>query len=755
MSKRALLLAVVLASGLIAAAVPGAVAQHSSVTVSQSQVDVGTSTETNTMTIENTGNETATFDVTVDDSPSGVTVDPDQDTVTLDAGQQTNVTLTIDAADDAGGGEVVVSAGDSSASFDVTRPAIAGFENEPLDIGDVLVGESASGAVSIEELTGEGTLTNVDATVVSTDPDADLGVGANSTSMYWNVYVDSDVEQHETLSWKVELVPNGNTDAARTVEVKSRVIYPADFGTISLEDEMTFDEPRNSTSTITKTVDLEVENAGDLPLELDEVTAYSSNTGINVEVADRPQTIDGGRQVPETIELAVTADTGLEEGTYTISGTVSSTNVSASDTRYRGNVTIKHGTRLDVPSRIDIGDVPIGEPKRRSTTIGEALGYNDVANLEITHKSGPERWMTIEKAPSELAAGGSQAVVFRTAFDTDADLGTSYEWTYTVDGDGVKKETITVVASPVPLDLDPIRRDIAAYDGSVAERTVSMIETMDQRMRAGTVSNKDVTTVLSYGSAVSLYLESMTAARDHQSAGEYEAAQTEIVQAAAAYNTMTLYGDELESEAFRDDSSAVETTARNNLDTVINDQQTYYEDRLETGNVSLVEEATIKRQLARIVSLQGDAERAAELEASADSAFERYTEAVSDGEQARQRAAKLWTTMKSEQFVTVAGQPLLLNPAEYDAYTDRVDAMNAAYENATATFESAGETGRADAVATQHRERMNKLRVTRLSLFGSIAVYALLVAGIVFRTARGMYWYLRDARESVSGDFLV
>ncbi|WP_222914002.1 hypothetical protein [Natrinema sp. SYSU A 869] len=749
MSKRALLLAVVLAVGLTVAVVPGAVAQ-SGVTVDASggTVNLGTETETRSVEITNDRNESVSVDVS---SLSGISVDPDQRTVP--AGTTETITLEIDGDDDAGGGTVTVSAGGSEDSFRVERLAIAGFEDEPLDVGDVLVGESASGDASIEELTGEETLSRVDATVVSTDPDADLGVSASGTAMNWNVYVDSGVEQHETLSWEVELVPNGNDEAARTVEVESRVIHPAEFGAVSLEDDLTFDEPRSSTSTITKTVDLEVENAGDLKLEVDRVTASASTRGLDVSVADQLDTIDG--QSTETIELAVTANTGLSEGEYDVSGSISAADYSISDASYDGTVEIEHGTRLDISSRIDIGDVPIGEPERRSTTVGEALGYNDVNSLEITREEGPESWLTIEEAPSELAAGSSQAVVFQTAFDTDAELGTSYEWTYTVTGDGVEEQTVTVVASPVPLDLDPIRRDVSAYDGTVADQTVAMIDTMDERMRSNDVSSEDVTVILSYGSASSLYLESMTAAREHQSAGEYEAAQTEIVQAAAAYNTMTLYGDELEGEAFRDDSSEVTSAAESDLAAVISDQQAHYEERLESGSISLVAEATVQRQLARIVSLQGDDERAAALESNASSAFENYAEAVSDGERARQRAEETWTAMESEQFVTVAGQPLLLNPAEYDTYTERVDFMNAAYENATATFEEAGETGRAEAVATKHEERTSALQVTQWSLFGAIAVYAMLVIGIVLRTARGMYWYLRDARESVSGDFLV
>ncbi|WP_455449159.1 hypothetical protein [Natrinema thermotolerans] len=765
MSRRALLLAIVLTVGLTVATLPIG-AQSGSVAVDadpdgNAPVSLGTGTETHTIEVANDRNESVAIDI---DSPSGVRVDPSQRSVP--AGTTERITLEIDGADDASGGTVTVSAGGAEDAFEIERPAIAGLAEEPLDVDGALVGERTSGEVAIEELTGEGTIDSVDATVVGTDADAELTVQGpgqydSANTLEWTVDVRDGADQHEDLSWDVRLVPNGNEDAARTVTVEGEVIYPAQFGDVTLDDEMTFDEPRSSTAEITKTVELEVENDGDLPLELDSVRARSPNSGIDVAVADQPETIDGRTQLAgtrgtiETVELAVTADTGLDEGEYSITGTVTSTNVSATDTNFDGTLHIDHEVTLDTAQRIDIGDVPIGESSRQTASVGEALGYQNVENLEITLEDGPDSWLTIEEAPSRLDAGGSRPVVFQAAFDTDAELGTTYEWTYAVDGTGVEAETVTVTASPVPLNLDPVRNDVGAYDGPVAEGTLSMVETMDTRMRNGRIDDDSITNVISFGTASSLYLESMDAASERQSAGEYDRAQQDIVQAAAAYNTMTLYADELDDAAFRSDTETALSAAESDLDAGIEEQAQYYESRLESEDVSLIEEATTKRKLARVTLLQGDDERATALEREAQSAFENYTQAVSEGERARQRADETWETMHSEQFVTVAGQPLLLNPAKYDAYTDRVDEMNAAYENATATFDRAGETSRAEAVESEYADRTATLELTRWSLLGATGMYGLLVIGIVVRTARGTYQYLRDARASVSGDFLV
>lgn len=747
MSKRALLVVIALAVGLVIATVPAAA--QSTVTVQDGSVTVGTGTASADVRVDNTGNESVSLDVS---SPSGIDVDPSQRTVP--AGSSETITLEISADDDASGGTVTVSTGDDSGTIEVNRPPIAGLEDEPLDTGEILVGEQTSGEVDIEQIGGDGSWSYVSTSVVSSDPDASLSVYETGGTLEWTATVDSDAAQHEDLEWEVELVPDGNDDAARTVDVEGEVIYPPRFGDVELDDgQITFDEPRGSTATVTETIDLEVENAGDLEMDLDAVMASASNGGIDVSVTDQPGTIDG--QSTETVELTVSADTDLDEGAYDVSGMARASDTTVSDASFDGTVTVDHAVTLETPDRIDIGDVPIGESSRQTASVGEALGYQNVEDLEITLEDGPDSWLTIEEAPSRLDAGGSRPVVFQAAFDTDAELGTTYEWTYAVDGSGVEEETVTVTASPVPLNLDPIRNDVGAYDGPVAEGTLSMVETMDTRMRAGDIEDDSITTVISFGTASSLYLESMEAASERQTAGEYDRAQQEVVQAAAAYNTMTLYADELDDEAFRSDTSSVLSAAESDLDAGIEEQAQHYESRLESENVSLIEEATIQRKLARVALLQGDDERAAALEADAQAAFENYTRAVSEGERARQRADETWETMHSEQFVTVAGQPLLLDPAEYDAYTDRVGEMNAAYENATATFERAGETSRAEAVESEYAARTATLELTRWSLLGATGVYGLLVIGVVVRTARGTYQYLRDARASVSGDFLV
>ena len=736
-------LAVAVAVGLLAAPAVGA-ANISNVEADDYTMDVQTDGQTDTHDIQvtNSGENDTTADVTITDSPSGVSVSGD-DTY-LRAGQTTNVPLDITAGFDAESG--TVSGNVNGEPFDfyltVNTPPLAGFEDEPLELGDVLVGQTASGEVTVEEVSGDGSL----------DFSGGYSVTGSSGPVDWTVTPASDAPQHEELEWTVELSDSRYPEATREADVEARVIYPGYFGELELDDdEFRFDEPRDEGDTLTRTVDLEIPNDGDTPIEVGDVSASSPDAGVSVDVSSTPGEIDG--QSTAEAALRITADRDLPEGDYDISATVDTPGYDGDDASLDGSFEIVHETSL-VAEDADIGDVAIGEANGRTVTISEELGYNDVNNVETALTDGPNEWLTLESAPSSVSAGGSGEAEFSLEFDTSAELGERYEWVYAVDGDN-DDTTITVTASPVPLDLEPIQNELSGYDTAVADSTLELVDAMDERLRSGESGDEEISTVLTFGEAATLYAEAIEEADGHVESDEHAEAQSAIIRAAAAYNTMGLQADRLEDEEMRGLANTAQSDAESDLDRLIREQQAHYEDRLESGEMSQIEEATTQRQLARIALLQGDEERANQLESEAEDAFNSYSDSVSEGEQSVQDAEDEWNEMEDDQFVVLFGQPLLLNPANYDGFVAGTESIDVAYRDAIGAFESAGETARAEEVAAEYESRTAALELARYSLFGAIGAYALVAVGLTVRTARRMFWYVRDTRESVSGDFLV
>ncbi len=736
--------------------------------------------------VENTGENATMADVTITESPTGVTVDH-LGAERLEPGATTRVSIEITAEATADSGEIRGTVNGEAFAFnvEVVNPPLPGFEDEPIDIGDVLVGEETAGDLVVEEVGGDQGLDGVEAEVVDADPDAtlffnDMEGGFSSEGIQtspggqdtaeWVIEVDDEVPQYEELSWTVELNSVDHPQATRTVDVEARVISLPKFGQgVLIDDEIVFDEPRDEVNTIDRTYEFQINNDGDLALPLEDVRASSDE--LDVQVENFPEEIDG--QSRGTIELGISADTDLSEDEYTISVTPEPGEFNIEETEYEGTIqdsffsyTIEatdyeaatqviHETRLAAPTTVRIGDVPIGESDSGTATIEEELGYNDIENVDIGLESGPNNWMTIDSQPAQVNAGSSSTVAFALDFDTDAELGNDYQWEYSVTGNGVETKTVAVTASPVPLDLGPIRNDLSTYDDPVAAETITIVDRMDERMQAGKTAGDDIPTILTFGESTTLYLGSIEDARSLVDDGDHEAAQSQIIRAAAAYNSMSLYADRIEDGQQRASSQDVLTLADEELGTVIDEQERYYETQLDSGELSLLEEATVQRQLAQIALLQGDTENAEALEADADEAFASYSEAVSNGERAAQAANERWSALEDEQFVSIAGQQLLLNPAEYDTFTNRADSLDESYDEAAAEFESAGETSRAEAITAEQQDRMEAIETAELSLFVATGVYVVIMLGIVVRTGRRMYWYVRDAREAVSGDFLM
>jgi len=755
--RRPLLLAVVVVVvfGLVTAPVVQA-ANISNVDAPDVTMDPGT--ETTDIEVTNSGDNSTTADVSIDSTPSGVSV-THPGSETLGANSQTDVELAIDADDTADSGTVSGDVNGEPFSFELTvdTPPLAGFEEEPLDLGDVLVGETEDGDVTVEEVSGEGSLSGVEWDIVSDDSDADLSfsnmgtVSGDDGTASWEIDVDDNADQHEELSWTVELHDQDHPDATREVDVEARVIYPGYFGDLDLEDEIVFDAPQDENDELTRTLQLDVENAGDLPLDVSSISADASNLDISAEVSDEPDEIDSSSTT--TVDVSVTADTSLSEDEYDIDVDASASDFDVDDASYSGEFEIVHGTEISADS-VNFGDVPIGEPQTASTEMSEELGYNDLSDLSIHQSSGSGDWISTDSTPSSLDASGSETVEFGLEFDTSAEIGNEYEWTYTIDGER-DTEQVTITATPIPLDLDPIRDELSDYDGEVADNTVDLVNTMDDQIRDGDSSDDDVSSVLAFGDAATLYLSSINEAEDYLANEDHDAAQQEITRAATALNTMSLYSEQFNNPQQHTASQEVVSDGQTTVESLVDQQAVHYEEQLDSGELTLIEEATINRQLSQIATLQGDTERGNELEAESSEAFDSYVDTVSGAEEDVQNAESAWSEMESEQFVTVLGQPLMFNPAEYDTFSERSEDMETSYEEAIDSFEEAGATSRAETVAAERDSRSLGTTIATGSLVISTGLFGLVSIGLIGRTARQMYWYAQDSRETVSGDFLL
>jgi len=747
MYKKVIIFGAVLIIGL--AVTPGLVsAEITGASASDTTIDGGTS-QGHTISFSDDGNRTG-YSVDISDAPSGVDVtEPSGTSSGIGGNQDISVTITAEADADSGTVRGDVNGEGFSFDVDVITPPRPGFQEEPFDAGDVLVDDVSSGQLTVEEVSGSGTTESVRYDIVDSPSGASLQFpsGLDYGSSPWEIDV-GNAEQHETLTWTVELWDDGDRSVSREVDIEARVIYPGYIESASLGDsDIEFDEPKESTQSIEDDISVDVENGGDLPLDVSSVSASSADSGISV-------TRTGSGEVradsTEEIDIEVSADTDLSEGDYSLSGSVDTADGGSDD--FSGDISISHNTQLSATT-VSVGDVPIGQSQSSSTTISEDLGYKGVDNIQLDQQSGPNNWISVTSQPGSVSAGGETSASFNIAFDAQAEPGSTYEWVYSTDG-STSDTQVRVTATPVPLDMEPIQESLSGYDSPVASQTLTLVNDMDQQIRSGAAQRGQISTTLAFADSAEIYIESINEASDLINEDRHIQAQLQVMRAASAYNTLKLYSSEFQSSRLSSTSNSVLSEASGDLENVIAEQREYYEAQIQSGGLTHLEETRAKRQLAEIERFNGNSEEADRLESEADAAFEAYVSAVSNAETQVQEGERAWETIQANG-VTLLGQPLLINPMKYGTYSSQIEQVRQSYENAISNLQTAGANNRLSTVSSTYDFRSLGLLIAQGSLLAAILGYIGGAGGLIYRTINQMYQYSKDAEEVTSGDFLL
>jgi hypothetical protein len=188
---------------------------------------------------------------------------------------------------------------------------------------------------------------------------------------------------------------------------------------------------------------------------------------------------------------------------------------------------------------------------------------------------------------------------------------------------------------------------------------------------------------------------------------------------------------------------------------LLSEQTDYYQSKLDDGNTTLRETAQIKQRLARLALLQGDQQRAERLRTESQQAFEEYVARVKSGSEQQQAALKVRQSMVDSTMVVVLDRWVVLNPAAWDTFESQSERTLAKYDAAAEAFSKAGALQKRRAVLETRSNVDERLRFARYSLYGVTALYILVFVGLIVHLTRGVYNYVRDSRDRVTGDFLL
>lgn len=662
-------------------------------------------------------------------------------------------------------------------TLDVSKPPEADVPGG-IDFGDIFVGEAETQTFEVCEANGFSAIENGISASVSPgsegddfgsivfDDLADVSMAAGSCDQgtaQVSVSIDEGVEQHRQLEWTVNLEPR-NEPLAQTdqVRVTARAIQHAEFDQFRLEEqEIRFTRPKSEVNEHTIRTDIEVSNTGHPTVTDIDVSASSS--GFSVDTVDGPSRIMGHDS--DTFEVVIAADADLDEGTYPVeievSGTEEGTNRLFSRTFTR-EIEVIHQPKLG----INRTELKFGESRRlerltRQTQIREVLEYESIDGLSVQQVSGPDQWLTIADAPPvSIEPGGAESIVFALEFDTQASPLQLYTWTFEVSGRGVEPQTITVSAR-AKSGIEPVLQNVSrecetqGWD-DVACPMAEELNTLKTQLRSGeNIPQREVSASVSAGRSLVVFVSAAEQARTAIEAGDHERAQQHVIRMLAAYNLLEVHGSRIRTADLQPLVRQTVQGAREHQETIVADQVTYLESQRESDNSTALMRATINRDLARLRFLQGQGTDAEQLRSASAEAFNDYDALITSATERRQDADQLWTETKESMLVMVFGRPLMLNPAGWDAFHDRRQALLEMYEQSTDEYRQAGAPVEATDTAEKRSQVASQLQFARNSLYISTGVYGVLFVGIITRLGWGSYTYIRDGREAATGDFLV
>ncbi|WP_257297687.1 hypothetical protein [Haloarchaeobius sp. FL176] len=744
----------------------------------------GTDEQTLSVTVEFRNSGAGDMDLQSTSASAGadITASTSSEPNRVDAGETETVTVDI-AVDESireGVHSIDLTLEDSLGNVETVRfdievvKATSVESDEPVvDLGNVLVGTSESVPVTIAEQTGYDSVdvsvsdpsgVNRNASASVSGLSGRLGAGDSRTGTA-TVSIDGDAAQHAEKTWTVQLDTDDPDAERKSFRIDARVIYPAMFGdSTGTGASYTFDERRGE-STFTREVTTTVENTGDLPLAIEDVSVGSPTFDDDYVSADLTRASDS---VPgldsRDYNLDVTLDSEVPEGDHTLGVRFTSSNASAGTQTVEVPLTVEHETELDTDSeRVEFGQLEISRTDTATVTVSEALGYNAIENLTLQRVDGPDQgWLTVQRdVPEQLAAGSESQTVFGLQFDTDAEVLTPYEWTYRVDGDDVEPRTITVTAEPGIIEGEETHERLQSFGdhpdlGESAGSMDEMLTRLEEKIEDGDLeSGQDISRGFTAAQTFVEYLDAAERVQEVRESEGNEAAQDELVRSASTYNTVALYVSELEDPELRDLGQQALEEGNVVLDDEISTQRSYYEERIASEETSLLEEAMFKRSLARIAVLEGEDERATQLQAESDAAFEAYSANVSQGQASLQEARSARENLSGSMLTSVGGTPLLLNPANLGPFDKRSAHIEAQYDEAIAHFEAVGEQETADSIRAERGQRLSALSTARTAMFVVTAGYVLAFLALVLHLIRGTLAYVSDANEAVSGEFLV
>jgi hypothetical protein len=743
---------------------------------------------TRTFTIQNINpNPNSTISGDIGSFSGAISITPNYDSFSLHGGESLTVTLKIVAEPSASEGTQVftLEVGEESLTVTVTVTYYAKIELSPqsIDFGQVHRTDNPSKTVRISEKYGYKDV-NLQITLLSGNS---WVTGLNSTLIPAGAYKDitfqlnpGDPDRND-YSWTFSLsTTTSNTKISpSSILIEAYLLMPAKLGRLYDEElKITFDKPKGTVWQYDQYINVRVRNEGDETLYFtSELTEDSNEIAISI---DNPSGSVSGKSSKD-IRLRIRIPYDAPEGTYR--GELEIEAGDAGSGRVELTIEIKWPVDFIItPASVDFGSLELNgqEYENRSVniTLTEFYLYKPVRNLRITKSGEYGNWLDEEIDFATIPTGKSRNFTLTIEPGLEA-VPRDYLWEYRISASEIGTKRMNVKAKIVPLNISMMMEGLRLFLGTPLHQEYPSSEAIIVNgvgllvvVEGTEISAEDweKIPVLMYGtlSLLSSLNEGIIASQEEN----YGEAVENLVAASVSTSTITsnaqlsnavisTWGKDISAgaerttaEVLRDEANKLELRGWNIKKAV--------EHALAMDDISvlkeeenLLEAALSYQYAATLYGLLSDQEKRVENSYEAALLMDKHDDSVSDAIDLRIRAETSISMVKENDFSKLWDSYFLVNPYNYDSFSESYETAERYLEEAVMKYKVAGEL----LMYEETQEELQILKSERrfiLSMFFLVCiVYG---GGFLYATIRifgGTMAYLRDMHEREAGDILV
>ncbi len=595
---------------------------------------------------------------------------------------------------------------------------------------------------------------------------------------------------HNEYSWTFSLssTTSHTTISPSSIHIEAYILMPPKLGKLYDEyQEIKFDRPKGTVSKYDRYIDVRVRNEGDETMYFNSwFTEYPS--GITIKIENPSGSVSG--KSSENIRLHVTAPYDAPEGTYygrlyIDAGGAGQGNVDITIVvKWPVDFTISSTSVYFTPSppSIDFESLELKElgyeKKRVNLTLTEVYRYKPVRNLRFSTSGEYGKWLKEELEFLEIPPGESGNITLKIEPGLEA-VPKYYSWKYYISAYEISAKRIDVKAKIVPINIPEMIeylnsfRESPLHDGyPSSEVIISNGVWMLEVVEGSEIGAEDWKKIPVLMKGTLSLLSSLNDGIMSSEEENYGKAVENLVSASVSTSTIGS-NSKLNNWDISGYAKDISTGADKTTEEVLTDEAKKLELRgwnikkavehaMAMDDISglkeeenVLESALSYQYAATIYGLLKDKEKRIECNYEESRLMDKHDELVSDATDRRIKAEKKIMNAEENDLIRISDVYLLLNPYNYDTFSESYGSAEKYLEDALKNYKVAGES----LMAEETEKKLNEVKRKR-SYILSLFFLACILYGAAFiytinRVIMGTMAYMRDMYEREVGDIIV